>query len=269
MKNNVIIQALKDDDLPAITNIQPEGWPPVIHSISFYCSSPFCFPLKATIDGKLVGTGTAIIFGQTAWLAHIIVHKDYRNSGIGSAITQSLVTLIRQTPCGTILLIATALGEPIYRKSGFEVQEQYVFMDDGALPATLNSSHILPYDPSFRKQVLELDVKVSGERREVLLAAHWENALMWIDDGTLYGYFLPTLGEGLIVATHPVAAEELMRSRYGTNKMFCLPESNESGVAFLANHGYKVYRKASRMILGKKIAWNGNNIYSRIGGNLG
>jgi len=44
---------------------------------------------------------------------------------------------------------------------------------------------------------------------------------------------------------------------------------NENALNFLSQNGYTEYRRASRMILGEKVSWDGSKIYSRIGGNLG
>lgn len=270
MKNNCKIQPLTSEDLPFIAPIQPDGWPDILPSIKFYCSSKFCFPLKATVNGTLAGIGTAIIFGKTAWLGHIIVHKDYRNNGIGTSVTQSLIDLVGKTSCRTILLIATSLGEPVYQKAGFEVQSQYLFLDDGNLQPSVNgTNHIRVFEKHYENALLELDHEVSGENRKELFEHHWANVHLYIENETLKGFYISTLGEGLIVAKNREAGQELMRAKYNSNKVFCLPVENEAGINFLASNGYKEYRKASRMILGSKIAWDGSKIYSRIGGNLG
>lgn len=266
---SLTIEPLTTSDLGNVTKLQPEGWSSIIESITFYCDSPFCFPLKATANGKLVGTGTAIIHGTTAWLAHIIVDKTFRNAGIGLAITRALIKLISEKGCETQLLLATALGEPVYKKCGFEVQEQYVFMEGGKLPDPEASLHITAFDKSFRQKLYELDRYVSGEHREKLLDIHIDKTHLWVNDSELRGYYAPTLGDGLIVATDEGAGIELMRLRNSFHSTFCLPVSNVNGIDFLTKHGFQEIRKASRMILGKSIAWKPAKIYSRIGGNLG
>lgn len=269
MYPSLSIEPLSISDLGNISNLQPEGWSSIVEPITFYCGSPFCFPLKATTDGKLVGTGTAIIHGNTGWLAHIIVDKNFRNAGIGLAITRALIKLIHEKGCETQLLLATALGEPVYKKCGFEVEEEYIFLEGGKLPVLNRSQNICPYDNTFQQQVFAMDKEVSGETRERLLDLHLPYMHLRIKDGVLSGFYAPTLGEGLIVATSETTGTELMQIRNTTQKMFGLPMSNESAIAFLEKHGFKEIRKASRMILGKSIAWDPGKIYNRIGGNLG
>ena len=129
----VQIEPFTSKDLEWIPHVQPEDWPDILPSIQYYCTSDFCFPLKATLGGKPAGIGCAIIHGRTAWLAHIIVGKGYRNSGIGTTITRSLIDLVNHTPCQSILLIATNLGEPVYKKVGFETQTEYLFFENTSL----------------------------------------------------------------------------------------------------------------------------------------
>lgn len=270
MENSVLqIERLTAKDLKDVFHLQPEDWPDILPSIQYYCKSDFCFPLKAIRDNQLVGMGTAIIHGHTAWLAHIIVHKEYRNSGIGRAITQALIGLIHRTPCQSMLLIATALGEPVYKKVGFETEAEYLFFENGVLYNGEISKRIIRFEKKYKNELLKLDGSVSGEDRSKLLQEHMVNAHMFIENNAVKGFYLPTLGEGLIIADTNDAGQELMKMRFTENKKFCIPANNQHGINFLHTHGFKEYRKASRMILGKRLSWSGDKIYSRIGGNLG
>ncbi|HEX6224872.1 MAG TPA: GNAT family N-acetyltransferase [Chryseolinea sp.] len=255
-------------DLNAVAGLQPEGWPDIFPSIEFYCKSAFCFPLKALVKEQTVGIGTAIVHGKTAWLAHIIVHQNYRNSGIGSAITKALIERTLKSECRTLLLIATALGEPVYKKLGFEVDTTYQFFDHGSLPP-IESTKICPFKKQYESAIFQLDRAVSGENRQKLLRDHLADTLVFVDNNMLLGFYIPTLGEGTIIADSPAAGLALMSVRAASTRRFCIPTINENGVNFLNQNGFTEYRRASRMILGEKISWEGSKIYSRIGGNLG
>ena len=264
------IEPFTTNDLEFVAGLQPEGWPDIFTSIQYYCTSEFCFPIKATQNGTVAGIGTAIIHGNTAWLAHIIVNKDFRNNGIGTTLTRSLIELIHKTPCRTLLLIATALGEPVYKKLGFEVDTQYVFFDDaGDLPAMNSTKEITPFQKCHEDALLQLDRSVSGEDRKKLLKDHFTNTQIFLENGTLVGFYMTTLGEGLIIANTPEAGVTLMKLRATSNKKFCIPINNTQGIDLLRQHGFKELRKASRMMLGNKLVWDSTKIYSRIGGNLG
>jgi GNAT superfamily N-acetyltransferase len=98
---NMGIQTLKHNDIHALTGLTPEGWQNIVPIFDFYTKSNFCFPIKAVYDNKIVGIGTTIIHNDTAWLAHIIVHPDKRNQGIGQLITQTLIDRVKTKSCDT------------------------------------------------------------------------------------------------------------------------------------------------------------------------
>ena len=263
------IESLTSYDLDVVAGLQPDGWPDIFPSIEYYCKSDFCFPLKASLAGKVVGIGTAIIHGSTAWLAHIIVSPDHRNAGIGSAITKALIDVGQRNSCRSLLLIATTLGEPVYKKFGFEVETKYLFFDHGVSLSSESTPEVFAFKKSHEEALFELDRLVSGEDRRKLLRGHLSNTLVFVENNLLKGFYMPTLGEGLIIADFPAAGLALMKLRTASTKQFCIPMLNENAVKFLSQHGFTEFRQASRMILGEKLIWDGSKIYSRIGGNLG
>ena len=269
LKNpDIRIEPLTVEDLKEIPLLQPEGWADILPSIRDYCVLDFCFPLKATLGNTLVGIGTAIFHRSTAWLGHIIVHKDYRNFGIGSTITKSLIELVQKTPCKSIFLIATALGEPVYKKLGFDIQTHYAFFENGFIPDE-EFYQIKPFEQKYVGPLLALDHSISGENRIELFQNHFTHARLYIENNNLDGFYLPTLGEGLIIARTADAGLALMKNRYPDHKKICLPIDNRDGIDFLLKNGFKELRQASRMVLGDNFSWQASKVFSRIGGNLG
>lgn len=88
-------------------------------------------------------------------------------------------------------------------------------------------------------------------------------------NGKISGYYLPELGEGLIVADNREAGIELMKLKYSISNKGTLPVENREGIAFLKENGFVETRRAKRMILGKEFLWHPDKIYNRIAGNLG
>jgi len=88
-KAKVDIQTLEHKEIVLLTDLQPPEWQDIVPTFDYYTKAAFCFPIKVTIDNKIVGIGTTIIHNDIAWLAHIIVHPDKRNKGIGQLITQT------------------------------------------------------------------------------------------------------------------------------------------------------------------------------------
>lgn len=263
-----MIESLTTEDLPHVSNIQPEGWPPVIPSFQFYLQSPFCYPIKYTIDDHLIGIGATILHHQTAWLAHIIVSPAFRNKGIGAQITKALIQIAEKYYSKTILLLATTLGEPVYTKLGFKKELDYIFLQNGtwAEPA---SEQIHSFEESYRKQILKLDRSISGEDRSKLLAPHLTQARIIVRHEKVEGVYLPSLGEGLIIAENQDAGISLLSERLTPEKNRIAIPAENNVIKLLNQSGYVEFLKGSRMYLGEKLSWQPSKVYSRIGGNLG
>jgi N-acetylglutamate synthase-like GNAT family acetyltransferase len=264
------IQPFTKTDIGSIPGLQPPDWGDILPHINYYLQSPFCHPIKIVIDDKVVGIGSTIIHGETAWLAHIIVHPDHRNNGIGKFITQSLVNSLKHTEVKTILLIATALGEPVYSALGFKVETEYLMYKGEKLPEDFPiSQNIKPFEKNFLNALLELDKKVSGEDRNWRLQENLENAYMYIAKNALEGFYLPTLGEGLIIAETEEAGKALMQLRLKRMDNAVFPVENLAAFNVMEVNSFTHVRTAKRMYLGEKIKFEPLFLYNRVGGQIG
>ncbi|MBA3899257.1 MAG: GNAT family N-acetyltransferase [Bacteroidetes bacterium] len=263
-------QTLKHSDINFIADLLPPGWEGSIPTINFYTNSNFCFPIKVTINKKIVGIGTTIIHNDIAWLAHIIVHLEYRNQSIGKLITQTLVESSISKCCDTIYLLATALGEPVYKKVGFETETQYLyFKGEKNIGALMNSGNIVAFKQDFKKQISNLDFQVSGEDRMFQIEQHLSSGYVYLQEKHVQGFYLPDLGDVLIMANTKLAGQELMKLRITTKDFAVFPIDNVSAIEFMHQNNFQQKRIEKRMRLGRKRNWQPTNIYNRIGGNLG
>lgn len=264
------IQTLTHYEIGFLTELQPEGWPDIIPAFTFYLNSGFCFPIKVVIENKIAGIGAVIVHGDTAWLAHIIVHPEYRNRGIGRLITQALVESAYAKNCQTIYLIATDLGAPVYEKVGFITETEYIFFKDIHRGQKFEISlNITKYTNEYKMQIAKIDKQNSGEDRMFHLEQHLAGAYIYKQGNTVEGFYLPSFGEGLIVANTVSSGIELMKMRFSTREIAAFPVDNLSATEFMYQDNFKEYKSAKRMRLGKKKDWKAKNIYNRIGGNLG
>ena len=85
------IRELKDSDINYLQYLQPEGWQDIIYFFQYYINNNCCYPICAIDNKMIIAVGNAINNGKTGWLSHIIVHEEYRNRGIGYAITKKLI----------------------------------------------------------------------------------------------------------------------------------------------------------------------------------
>ncbi|MGP8214815.1 MAG: GNAT family N-acetyltransferase [Bacteroidia bacterium] len=256
-------------DLKYLNELQPTGWDNITPAFNFYLDSAFCKAIKVVAGEKIIGIGAFIIHEGVAWLAHIIVHKDYRNKGTGGFITQYLIDHI-PGKCETIYLIATDMGEPLYKKLGFVAEAGYSFFNNGSFNnATEISDNIKSFSEEYLEQILSLDKEAYGENREAHLKDYIYGSFVFVADNKVQGFYLPAFGNGLIVATGPIAGTELMKLRSKSFDTFILPSGNKPAIACLLNHNYSRFRVAKRMRLGKNRAWQPGNIYNRVSGQIG
>lgn len=264
------IQNLEQTDVNFISDLLPFGWEDVVSIIDWYTHTGFCYPVKVCIDKKIIGIGTAIVHNKTAWLAHIIVHTDHRNQGIGKDITQTLVDTSFSKGCETIYLLATDLGESVYRKIGFETETEYMIFTCESSGGNFESDeNIVEIKSDFNKQILDLDRQVSGEDRILVLEQHLSDGYIYLIDNEVQGFYMPNLGNGLIIAATNTAGEELMKLRLRSKDFAAFPVDNTNLSTFMKQYNFKEDRSEKRMILGRKRNWQPQNIYNSIGGNLG
>lgn len=264
-----IITAFDPGDLGRIGHLQPEGWDDIVPFFEFYCAAPFCNPVAGIADGRIAGVGCSIVNGPTGWIAHIIVDETYRSRGLGRLLTQRCLDDLAARGCETQLLIATALGEPLYKKLGFTTVSLYRFYRGPRLDIDTSDPHITPLLGPDVEAMFALDRELTGEDRAHVLEWHGTTGWGYFDGRTndLRGFYLPRIGEGLIVARDGeagVALLDLKHSRSACKTV--LPAENEAGNGLLAAHGFERFLEAPRMIRGKPIEWIPGALFSRIGG---
>jgi GNAT superfamily N-acetyltransferase len=258
-------------DLSELKKLQPDDWTDISEEFKLYITNDFCEPIKVTENNKIIGLGCSMIFEKSAWLAHIIVDRALRRRGIGTLLVNYLISYLKAKNIEVILLIATDLGEPIYKRVGFRLVSDYMFFKRTSFWEKKEiSKNIKPYTQEFYNQLMELDEYITGESREALIKAYLADGFIYLDNRKLIGFYLPNLGEGAIYADTPDAGLELMKLKYSTVDKAVIPSENSIGIEFLKKNGFsKIDTVGKRMILGKDIDWKPECFYSRIGGNYG
>lgn len=263
------VDLLITHDVPQLQGLQPEGWNPIVPYYEFYVAAPFCNPIKCVIDNRIAGIGSSIEHRGTAWLAHIIVHHDFRRQGIGTAITTTLMDyLLKKRGVRSIHLVATPTGEPLYQRLGFRRVSEYIFLSGGKT-STDPETFLESYHPRFRAAGLRMDFDAASEDRAKLFEPHWTNACYTTKQGELTGFYMPTLGEGFILAMSNESGLALLRSKHSTGAPGVIPEENGHAISCMKANGFSEYRRGTRMTYGQPLSWHPERIYGRIGGNLG
>ena len=263
------IEYIKNNDIKLIQDFEPNEWNIKEH-YQFYIDSEFCYPIKLVKNNKIVSIGSLIIHKDVAWLAHIITHPNYRRNGFGTIITKKLVNLSKENNCSTIYLIATDTGKKLYKTLGFVEEVEYLFFKNNTKKSNFKiSENIIHYNKRFKNQILELDKNISSENRENHLKKFLNDSFVYYKNNVIEGFYLPSFGEGLILANIPQAGNELLKIHINSNDKVVLTEHNLSTIKFLKNSGFDQYLTGTRMILGLKRPVQYEKIFNRIGGNLG
>jgi len=76
--------------------------------------------LIAVKDEKIIGLGGVFIFQKVASIGYMGVLPEYRGQGVGTEIFKKLMKIAMNSGCKSVNLYASKLGEPIYRKNGFQ-----------------------------------------------------------------------------------------------------------------------------------------------------
>ncbi len=264
---------LDSRDIPLLDGIKPDTWSDITAIHEHYLKCPNCECVKAVSPaGTLLGIGTAIDFGLTAWLAHIIVSGAHQRRGIGSRIVDRLVGYLRdERGCRTVTLTATDQGYPVYKKAGFADESAYVIMEkaDGHAIPDGARANIRAIDERDYDEALRIDRVTSGEERSGFLLPVLKNALVYADGARVLGFYIPGFGDGGVSALTENAGIALLGERTKDCRKIFLPEENRTGYDYLVSAGYTETKRIHRMILGEPFPRKPECCYSRIGGFAG
>jgi ribosomal protein S18 acetylase RimI-like enzyme len=259
------------DELSLVRDFPPEEWHLDLETLyREHYGQEYFYPSTALINAEIVGTGIAIVHENAVWLGTIIVKPEFRNQGIGRAVTQHLIDHARSRGRETILLAASALGVPVYKRIGFERDLDYIFFKaDHPVKIESVSGNIFGITPEDYERVADLDRTVTGERRTQLLARYLKTGVVYYDD-RIRGYYLPDFGKGLIIADSSLAGVELLKYRLSRDPSpVCVPETNAMAIGFLRSLGFTQFLQSPRMYLTNNVTWHSQNVYSRGCGYMG
>lgn len=262
------IRRFEKKDLPQIKKLQPEGWSDITTHFTFFKNVDFCFPVVGETDNKIVGVANCLLNKNSGWISHIIVSEKFRGRGFGFQLTQHVMNILSDRKCKSQLLIATKMGEKVYEKLGFKKSSQYNFYKAKKLEYSINKN-IHPLTKSDLAYVLQIDLKVSGEHREHMLKHYMSDGIVFGENnsGQITGYYLPTLGDGIILATNQESGIELLKFKHSYKECpTVLPEANIAGNQFLKKNGFELHNQAYRMFFGGEVNWIPQFVYCRIGG---
>ena len=169
-------------------------------------------------------------------------------------------------------MIATELGESLYKTLGFNTELNYEFYKPSGFVRKFEIS------PGIRiatkadfQEIIDIDVAVTGEKRDRFLEQFLPGTkLIFNSTGKLKGFYVENAENELIIASEPFYGLELLKVKLNSKgQSIVIPETNQTAKDFLIKNGYKNYQNVPRMILGKNVNWRSEYIFSRGAGYCG
>lgn len=258
------LRRLQTQEVPMAQKILPASWGNDLSDLFKKNRNNKSFhPLGAFRDGQIAAYGQAFIFEKTAWLGNINVKSEFREQGIGRTITEELIDFCYGKGVKSINLIATEMGEKLYRKLGFTDDTLYLFYK-GAFQGEVNSS-VKKIETADQCTILDINYRITGEIKDSLLTEYLAAGYKYLNnDNEITGFFLPEFGNGLILATDDEAGGELLKYKH-LNKtgITVISEENENGVNFLEDMNFAKISRSKRMYLGEYTCWHPQNTFCR------
>jgi hypothetical protein len=237
----------------------------------------------ADLDGELVGVAAGAHFGASGWVGGVAVTPERRRAGLGGALTEAVVAHLRDRQAGTIQLLATELGRPVYERIGFVAEAEYVTLGGPPVPGRAGGVRGTPRGSPGESggvpvvgvragrtgdwvAMLALDRLATGEDRRRLLGALWPAGGLVAGEGALRGFHLasPWRGGGATLAADPeagLALLEAVRRTAGEEISVSLPAGNRAGLLALEAAGLQERSRTTRMRLGPPLPWRPETVF--------
>lgn len=226
---------------------------------------PECRPFVAEAEGEIVGSGVTTVNGPVAWIGTIWVDPAWRGHGLGRALTEATIDAAEAAGCGTLVLVATDAGRPLYERFGFEVQTLYrIFEAPGLAGLEAPDPRVRAFRDDDLAEMAALDAVATGEDRAHLLrdfADPGSTRCLVRSDGRLGGFIVrPPWGGGATIAPDLDDAMAILHARRAATAAdkrvrAGLLATNEAGFEHLLVAGWTEAWHAPRMIRGVMPSW--------------
>jgi hypothetical protein len=232
--------------------------------MAWVTSHAACRAFVAETDGAIVGTGVTTINGPIAWIGTIWVEPSWRGRGLGRALTMATIEAAETAGCTTLVLVATAAGQPLYERLGFRIQTNYRIVETPGLGGGASAPRVRAYRGDDLAAMLALDAAATGEDRAHVLAdfaAPETTRIVERVDGAPLGFVIRApWGGGATIAPDPDDALAILHARRLASSperrvRAGLLETNTLGLQRLLEDGWVDAWQAPRMIRGEMPPW--------------
>jgi len=254
-----VIRLLTESDIPAAMALKDAaGWNQTERDwqLLLRLQPDGCFGVEQ--DGRIVASATAFCYANDlAWIGMVLTLPEYRGRGLGNRVFLESVEFCRKRGTRCIKLDATAMGQPLYERAGFEGEYPVERWGGTATHEVLPTVPVAQLMSEAVREFASEDASAFGANRATLLqalreASDWtasvDGGYAMSRPGTKAHYFGPCVARDSSTARELLAA--FLVSHAGSPVFLDVPATNEPARELLRGFGFEVKRTLLRMSLG-------------------
>ena len=284
MTTAVEIRLLLESDIPAAMQLKEvAGWNQTEDDWRrlLLLEPHGCF--GAIKNGRLVGTTTTTTYGgDLAWIGMVLVDPQHRRQGIAAQLMNVALTHLNEG-VSTVKLDATALGQPVYERFGFQVESLVERWSGTGNSRAQGGDDRIGVDSDSLSELLALDQEAFNADRsrligELISKTAATPVLVRDADGALTGYALARRGTranylGPVVAKDPQQVETLLDqalSQLGDSQVYIdFNRECAAPTSMLSDRGFVKERDLIRMCTGRPVAKTSPHVIGIAGPEIG
>ncbi|MGE6630939.1 GNAT family N-acetyltransferase [Bacillus sp. NPDC077027] len=179
MMTNVMQTTLTLDDIPDLLTLSKEvQWPDYSTAELTFLLSNGQFTGFKTAKGQVIACAGLFQYDQMASIGAVIVSETYRGLGLARKMIETLLEQSDQH-C-PVVLTATALGQPVYEKLGFQtVSHIHTYQSQQPIPSAIEQAeriHVSPYHENEFSAIVAIDQQSVGANRSSFLKSRIDRA---------------------------------------------------------------------------------------------
>jgi len=268
------LRLLTEKDVPAAMELSTQaGWnqTPEDWRMLMRLDAKGCFGVE--VEGRLVATTTLLCYGRLlAWVGMVLTRVEWRGRGFARNLLATALARADQLGIPTVKLDATAQGQPVYEKLGFRAEQPVErWFREGASPTVEQTASGKTLHPAC----LDLDAQAFGTDRSHLLhelakrsaISSTTGAYLFSRPGRVSDYVGPCIAKNRENAQKLI--EALIRNSSARSWFWDIVSRNQDATSLAQDLGFKPQRRLLRMVRGKELNGNDDQIYAIAGFELG
>jgi len=259
------IGRLQRDEIDALLALAAaEGWVSDRWEFDFLLEAfpQGCF--AGRVAGEPVAFVTAVTYGGSGWVGNLIVRRELRGEGVGTALMRRALEALAAAGAETVWLTASPSGRPIYERMGFrevDVITRWRGIASGV-------SRVERAEP-VGKELLACDRAGWGEGRQALLSVVARRGATFCGPGGFLiiqpssdGVQVGPWGSSSTGVAAALLDQALAAVAAGTEVVLDVPVRNVAAAALLCARGFTAGGCTSLMVVGREPSYVPENVYA-------